>query len=323
MSSANLRQGNLFKTLIYQEELDHIAGWVEEYPDLETGGDLFGFWTHSGFPVIQFVLGPGKTSRHNSASFYQDREHLIKAGEILRNKHGLQHIGEWHSHHQMGLAQPSGGDEQTVFNALRQYNFPKFLLCIANLRPQAESFGRTKYIVNVGCFLFTASYLRSQPGAWVVLPNQSPIRRDVGWGENRTLFNSPLLKKNWSVDQTTLEAQLLVSTEPIVISNDIWYSTPKGKALLKEIFDSLNNHYQNCEMFRTPDEDIYFTFEKKHNFQADKWRIELPHNFPQSSPKVKVNSFSPCGIKDWNGDFQHLEQIEACIERYYKGEWSK
>ncbi len=196
--------------------------------------------------MIQFVLGPGKTSRHNPASFYQDREHLIKADEILRSKHGLQHIGEWHSHHQMGLTQPSGGDEQTVFNALRQYNFPKFLLCIANLRPQ---------------------------------------------------------------------------TEPIVISEDIWYSTPKGKALLKEIFDGLNNRYQNCEMFRTPDEDIYFNFENKHNRNTDKWRIELPHNFPHISPKVKVNHGKYASIKDWNDDSKQLEQIEACIERYYKGEW--
>ena len=320
MSSANLRQGNLFKTLIYQEELDHIAGWVEDYPDSETGGDLFGFWTHSGFPVIQFVLGPGKTSRHNPASFYQDREHLIKAGEILRSKHGLQHIGEWHSHHQMGLAQPSGGDEQTVFNALRQYNFPKFLLCIANLRPQAESFGRTKYIVNVGCFLFTASYPRYQAGAWVVLPNQSPIRRDVRWGENQILFNSPGLNKNWKVEETTLETQPLVSTEPIVISEDIWYSTPKGKSLLKEIFEGLKSRYPNCEMLRTSSEEIYFTFEIKNNSLTDKWRIDFPHNFPQDSPQVDVNYCKPAGIQNWHGDFQQLEQIEACIGRHYKGQ---
>jgi hypothetical protein len=42
-------QVNQFKTLIYEQELEHIAGWVQEYPNLETGGDLFGFWTHSGF----------------------------------------------------------------------------------------------------------------------------------------------------------------------------------------------------------------------------------------------------------------------------------
>lgn len=319
MSYSNVRQGNQFKTLIYQEELDHIAGWVEEYPNLETGGDLFGFWTHSGFPVIQFVLGPGKTSRHNPASFYQDREHLIKAGEILRKKHGLQHIGEWHSHHQMGLAQPSGGDEQTVFNALRQYNFPKFLLCIANLRSETESYGRSKYRVSVGCFLFTST--RYQVGSWVVLPEKSPIRRDLGWEENRILFTPPRLNKNWQVDQTTLEEQTLVSTEPLEISEKIWYATLTGKALLKQLFEGLTTRYPNCEMFRTPSENIYFTFEKQQNYYADKWRLDLPNDFPEASPLIKVNHRDSTEIKDWDGKSQHLEQIEACIQRYYDGKW--
>lgn len=321
MSSVNLRQGHLFKTLIYQEELDHIAGWVEEYPDLETGGDLFGFWTHSGFPVIQFVLGPGKNSRHNPASFYQDREHLIKAGEILRNKHGLQHIGEWHSHHQLGLAEPSSGDQQTVFNALRQYNFPKFLLCIANLRPEAESidYGRTKYTVNLGCFLFTST--RYQVGPWVVLPDKSPIRRDLGWRE-QALFSTPRLNKNWKIYQTTLEEQLLVSTEPIEISDNVWYATLQGKALLRKICEGLISRYPNCEMFQTPSETIYFKFEKKVDYYSiDKWQIDLPNDFPESSPLIKINERKSGGIKDWDGKSQHLEQIEACIQRYYDGKW--
>jgi len=318
------RQGNQFKTLIYQEELDYIGGWVEEYPELETGGDLFGFWTHTGAPVVQFVLGPGKISRHNPTSFYQDREHLIKAGEILRRKHGLQHIGEWHSHHQMGLAQPSGGDEQTVFNALRTYNFPKFLLCIANLRPEAENFGRKKYTVNVGCFLFTNLSPHYQTGSWVVLPNKSPIRKDLEWGENRILFSPSIPNKNWKVSETTLEEEQLVTTEPIEISQKVWYSTLKGKALLKEIYEGLKTRYENFEMNRKmPSEEIYFTFEKKSNWKTDKWTIELLNDFPESSPEIKVSDDNFFRIKDWNGEFGQLEQIEACIQRYYAGQWRK
>ena len=318
---------NQFKTLIYEQELEHIAGWVQEYPNLETGGDLFGFWTHSGFPVVQFVLGPGKTSRHNQTSFYQDREHLIKAGEILRQKHGLQHIGEWHSHHQMGLARPSGGDEQTVFNALRQYNFPKFLLCIANLHSEREIVG-SKYIVNVGAFLFTPSSPSYQTGSWVVLPDKSPIRQGLSLGDNPSLLRTCRPNKNWNVYKTTLEEQRLISTEPIEISKDIWYSTTRGKILLKEIFDGLKSSYKNCEMFRTPLEEIYFTFEQNPNDRygyvtADKWRVDIPNNFPQSSPKIKLNERPSSEIKDWNGESQVVRQIEACIQRYYNGEWSK
>lgn len=310
-----------FKALIYQEELDHIAGWVEEYPNLETGGDLFGFWTHSGSPVIQFVLGPGQKSRHNLASFYQDKEHLIQAGEFLRSKHGLQHIGEWHSHHQMGLAQPSGGDEQTVFNALRQYNFPKFLLCIANLRPATETWKLNQYIVNVGCFLFESSYSRYKAGSWVILPDKSPIRKDIGWRANRSVLGSQRPSKNWKVEQTTLEAEPLVSTEPIAISENIWYSTPQGQALLREIHEGLKSRYQKLEFFRTPDEAIYFTFHNINNDKEDHLKIYFPHDFPKNSPTIQINSLSPVEIKGWNDNSPYLDQIEACIKRYYQWQW--
>lgn len=320
MSQYSNQQISQFKTLIYQEELDHIAGWVEEHPDLETGGDLFGFWTHSGAPVVQFVLGPGRNSRHNPASFYQDKQHLIEAGEVLRKKHGLQHIGEWHSHHQMGLAQPSGGDEQTVFNALRTYNFPKFLLCIANLRSETGmSSVFKKYRVKIGCFLFTSSYSRYQTGSWVILPEQSPIRKDVKYGENRTLFHSLNLKKNWEVDQTTLEQEPLISTEPIEISQEVWYSTSEGKTLLKEIFDGLNSNYQNCQMNRKmPSEQMYITFEQKLNhYNTYKWLIEFPNDFPKTSPSLQCNNDGEFyQIRGWNSQFKQLEQIKACIERW-------
>jgi len=323
MSNLGQAQGNQFKTLIYEKELDLIALWVKEYPNLETGGDLFGFWTHSGFPVIQFVLGPGKNSRHNHASFYQDKEHLIQAGEILRARHGLQHIGEWHSHHQIGLAQPSSGDEQTVFNGLKRYNFPKFLLCIANLRPEKEGYlrtkyQRTKYQVNIGCFLFAPSWKSYQTGRWVVLPGQSPIRKDLEWGEAQSLLKTPELNANWNVEQTTLEEQQLVSTEPIQISNNIWYSTPEGRAVLKTIHDVLKNNYQNCEMCRTPSEEIYFKFEKKlSSGNVDRFRLELPNNFPQSPPLIKVNDcLQPdLKIKDLCNAPEQWEQIQIFINQ--------
>ncbi|MEG4799512.1 hypothetical protein QUB63_05090 [Microcoleus sp. ARI1-B5] len=304
-----------FKTLIYEEELERIAGWVEEYPNLETGGDLFGFWTHSGAPVVQYVLGPGSGSRHNSASFYQDRDHLIKAGEILRNKHGLQHIGEWHSHHQLGVAEPSGGDTNTVIRALQRYNFPRFLLCIANIRPNS---GRMKkWNVNVGCFLYSSHQANYQAGAWVVLPGESPIRSTLGWSSefNRTSRRS----KGWTVNQTTLEQEPLVTTEPIEVSDKLWYSTQQGQSILKEIFDKIQIKFQQCKMFQTNEHRIYLTFECqcKHGYQVDRWRVEFPENFPEISPQLHVNNENHFGVKNWSENHSHFEQIEDCINRHY------
>ncbi len=305
-----------FKTLIYEGELDRIAGWVEEYPNLETGGDLFGFWTHSGAPVVQYVLGPGRGSRHNDTSFFQDRDHLIKAGEILRSKYGLQHIGEWHSHHQMGLAQPSGGDSNTVSRALQRYNFPSFLLCIANIRP--NSGGGKKWNVNVGCFLYSKySGLNYQLGAWVVLQGESPIRSNLGWQSELNSKNSRP-SKSWTVDKTTLEEEPLVTTEPIEVSEELWYSSQKGQAILKEIVDKIKSQFQKCEINRTNEQQIYLTFEYKcKDGYIDRWRADFPQNFPKSSPTFKVNYDPPFSVNNWSEYRPHFEQIEDCINRYY------
>lgn len=304
-----------FKTLIYEEELDRIAGWVEEYPNLETGGDLFGFWTHSGAPVVQYVLGPGSDSRHNDTSFYQDRQHLIKAGEILRGRHGLQHIGEWHSHHQIGLAKPSGGDSNTVIRALQRYNFPRFLLCIANIR--SNSGIMKKWNVNVGCFLYSSHQANYQAGAWVVLPGESPIRSQLGW-RNELNPTKARPSKIWTVDQTNLEEERLVTTEPIEVSEKLWYSSQQGQAILKEIFDKIQKKFQQCEMSRTNEQRIYLTFEcqDKHG-SVDRWRADFPEDFPKSAPKLKVNNETPFAVQDWHGNPPHFEQVEDCLNRYY------
>src|SRR4051812_13795577 len=102
------------KAVIYESELEFIANCVMDYPDIETGGDLFGFWTHSGYPSIQYIIGPGPKSNRTSTAFYQDKDYLIEMGRLLREKFGLQHIGEWHSHHQMNLNHPSSGDKRTI-----------------------------------------------------------------------------------------------------------------------------------------------------------------------------------------------------------------
>jgi len=40
------------KVLIYATEADRVASLTLEHPDIETGGDLFGYWTHTGSPIV-------------------------------------------------------------------------------------------------------------------------------------------------------------------------------------------------------------------------------------------------------------------------------
>ena len=46
------------KAIIYQSELDFISRCILDYPDIETGGQIFGYWTSTGVPVVMEVIGP-------------------------------------------------------------------------------------------------------------------------------------------------------------------------------------------------------------------------------------------------------------------------
>ena len=163
-----------FNVVIYENDYKELCAWVLRKPHIETGGDLFGLWANKYTAVIQLVLGPGKGCRRTSTSFYQDVSYLEKVGTHLTQKEGICHIGEWHSHHQLGLARPSGGDENTVWNNMPTYNLTRFVIFIANI----DHFGQS-YSVNVGCFLFeidsNGEQLPVLRGKFKILNQESPF----------------------------------------------------------------------------------------------------------------------------------------------------
>ena len=163
-----------FNVVIYENDYKELCAWVLRKPHIETGGDLFGLWANKYTAVIQLVLGPGKGCRRTSTSFYQDVNYLEKVGTHLTQKEGICHIGEWHSHHQLGLARPSGGDENTVWNNMPTYNLTRFVIFIANI----DHFGQS-YSVNVGCFLFeidsNGEQLPVLRGKFKILNQESPF----------------------------------------------------------------------------------------------------------------------------------------------------
>ena len=160
--------------MIYEEDYKELCALVLRKPHIETGGDLFGLWANKYSAVIQLVLGPGKRCRRTSTSFYQDVNYLEKVCMHLTQKEGIRYIGEWHSHHQLGLARPSGGDENTVWNNMPTYNLTRFVIFIANINYSGQS-----YNVNVGCFLFeidsNGKQLPVLPGKFQILNQESPF----------------------------------------------------------------------------------------------------------------------------------------------------
>ena len=142
----NMAKPNFFT---YSSEYNNIEQMVLAKPDIETGGDLFGLWVNKSTDVLQLITGPGKNSKRTEHSFFQDVEYLSRTGNRLTQREGLCNMGEWHSHHRLGLPKPSGGDQRTVWENLPKLGLPRFVLLIANITGNAKS---SK--VNIGAFLF-------------------------------------------------------------------------------------------------------------------------------------------------------------------------
>lgn len=157
-----------FTVYIYANEYEYLKWLVLQKQFIETGGDLFGVWQSEHCVVVQFVLGPGKKCRRSVTSFHQDVNYLDSIGRYLTTNEGVCNIGEWHSHHRIGLFHPSGGDQDTVWRHIEEVSGRRFLLFIANIKCIAE--------VKVGCFMFNADTRKMTQGKLKLLPNCSPIR---------------------------------------------------------------------------------------------------------------------------------------------------
>ena len=59
------------KAVIFKSEMDFISRCILDYPSIETGGQLFGFYTEAGIPVVLYAIGPGRNANHQVAFFNQ------------------------------------------------------------------------------------------------------------------------------------------------------------------------------------------------------------------------------------------------------------
>jgi hypothetical protein len=259
---------------IYQGELDYISRCVLDYPEIETGGDLFGFWTHTGSPVIQYVIGPGKQANHQQAFFNQELEYLSEYGQILRAGHSLQHIGQWHSHHQLGLAEPSQHDISTVCTGINQYRLNQFFLVIANIRQQSST---------VNGFLFRSAQNRQFDYAgWEVMDGESPIRKQV----DAAYPNLAYQPVTGAAAISNLTAPQLVSNSTYALNYNTgdWLSNKANHIILKQIIDSLAGDFERVEVFMNPpDNNLYLEIKGAKGI----YRLYLVNNYPDTKPVVQ------------------------------------
>ena len=158
------------EVIVYQSELDYISRCILDYPNIETGGQLFGFYASKRTPVVCYSIGPGLNANHQTTFFNQDLNYLQTVGDILTQEFGLQHIGEWHSHHQLRLDYPSGYDMQTMHHSIDSLHLGQFLLCIGTTD------GHT---ANINAFSFYENDSSYYSAKWHVKAAPSPYRQTI------------------------------------------------------------------------------------------------------------------------------------------------
>ncbi len=214
--------------IIFRSEFDFISRCILDYPNIETGGQLFGYWTAEGVPVVLYAIGPGPRANHQSAFFNQDVDYLETMGRHVFNAWGLHHIGEWHSHHSLGLNEPSGHDARTMISNIERFHLHRFLLCIGN-------YWRGETTLNAFNFEEDHPY-DYQQAAWSVVEQESPFRaiidRELRGIVELPHARSPRHGKNF------LATAGVSKVEP-VYSGEYWLKERANNLELKKIIDEL------------------------------------------------------------------------------------
>jgi len=102
--------------IICASELCVIAGLAAAWGrhKLETGGIGFGLWTHGGRPVVFLATDAGPKAIRQCAYCQHDINFFHSTVRFIEKTFGIQWLKDWHSHHSLGLDNPSGGDLQQI-----------------------------------------------------------------------------------------------------------------------------------------------------------------------------------------------------------------
>lgn len=156
--------------IIYRSELNYLSRFIADYPHCETGGHLFGYWTAQGVPVILYVTGPGPNCMHGNVVCEHDHDYYNRIRNTLENKIALQHIGDWHSHHQLCLNHPSGGDVDAVLAGVGNERgmLRRHVMCIGTYN-NGQTF--------VDAYTFHQNDIPDYThAAWTIIEMESPFR---------------------------------------------------------------------------------------------------------------------------------------------------
>lgn len=286
--------------LIFKSELDYISRCILDRKNIETGGQLFGYWSEDGRPVVMYAIGPGPKANHQTTFFNQDVDYLVTVGRYLKENFGLKHIGEWHSHHQLGLAKPSGHDVNTMVSTIREKNLGQFLLCIGNCDRHSSS---------VNGYICDKSTCERKE--WDVIHSESPVRQDID------TKLAPVLKHPVTVGAVHSDESLNGNSTKPAYAKDYWLKEPGAPASLNDIINYLKRRHPRSEVKVQMNALGEVQLEIRKDYKAE--RILFPQGFPREAPIVRCY-FNGRLVDEGNPQYWHYLKgnITGSFIHYYE-----
>lgn len=137
----------------------------------ETGGDLFGLWANP--PVIYLVTRAGPAAVRDAAHFRLDVDYLRGLSQQLAASWGIRYLGDWHSHHRLGLTAPSAGDRRRIAHVAARNAFPAMVEIIVTLEDSA----RDLVVARLHPWVYGDDKMTQPMTARLqILPGLSPVR---------------------------------------------------------------------------------------------------------------------------------------------------
>ncbi len=292
------------RVIIYKSELEYISRCILDYPNIETGGNLFGFYTPFHIPIIQYVLGPGRNADHNPTHFKQDEVFFDTNADMLIKEHALHHIGTWHSHHKLSIDYPSGGDEHSILHGMINDGIDSFLLIIGNIHKNATSAKAYSFSLNT-------QHYRHIP--WVVLDEESPIRLQFDKKHNDIIYipcnETAVIYKTETIPLFGKE------TKRIVYPKGYWLNDEENKIELKKILSYLTmNSYEYSLFCREEDHTLKILIKNNINLE-----IIFPLQFPKKAPEIQYNN-NKLKVLEWkkSGSISQMfiDYFEMFVKHY-------
>lgn len=260
--------------MIYRSEMDYISRCILDYPDIETGGQLFGFWTGEGVPVVLYAIGPGPRANHQHSFFNQDVPYLQTVGQTIIDTFGLQHIGEWHSHHSLGLDHPSGHDANTMISSIQNLNLHRFLLCIGNY---------WSGLTTLNAYTFHENRLYDyEHAAWNIVECDSPYRNPIDCALHSVLVHPETARARLAKNYIVVPRPTAIKP---VYDHDYWLREKENNRQLKEIVDFIAALTGKTPAVRL-DENGHVTVTSAPDAKGECLDVYFPEMFPLEAPEI-------------------------------------